>query len=131
MADYEPAVCNIGSEQQRMRRRFGTGALILALVYTVGVLATGQSAALLVGTVLLSFAGFLGVLQARMNFCVAFAAGGRYDFSNAGGETGAVDDADLRRQDRLRAVEITVYATLLAAVTGGLAYLAFLVLSLG
>ena len=130
MADYEPAVCNIGSEQQRMRRRFGAGALVLALVYTVGVLVTGQSPILLVGTVLLSFAGFLGVLQARMNFCVAFAAGGRYDFSNAGGETGMVDEADLRRQDRLRAVEITAYAALLAAVAGGLSYLTFLSLVL-
>ena len=131
MAEYEPAVCNIGSEQQRMRWRFGAGALALALVYTVGVLATGQSPVLLIGTVLLSFAGFLGVLQARMNFCVAFAAGGRYDFSNSEGETGAVEDADLRRQDRFRAVEITVYAALLAAVAGGLAYLALLLLSLG
>lgn len=115
MAEYRAGVCNIGREQRRKRFRAGVVTLLLAVVYSAWILATSPSDVYFAGTFLLLFGGLLGYLQARLEFCVAFGTLARYDFSASGGEAGTVDQAELRRKDRLRALELTAYAAGLAA----------------
>lgn len=115
MAEYRAGICNIGHDERRRRFYSGIATLLLAVGYTAWVLATDQPAIAFVGTFLLLVGGLLGYLQARMQFCVAFGALARYDLSGSGGEQGTVTEADLRRKDRLRALELLAYAAGLAA----------------
>lgn len=119
MTEYSAGVCNIGREHQRKRFRAGIVALVLAAAYTGWVVATGRPAGYYAGTFLLSTAGFLGYLQARLGFCVAFGALARYEVDDG---TGTVDEAELRREDRLRALELIAYSAGLAAAVTLLAY---------
>ncbi len=115
MAEYRAGVCNIGRKQRRKRYRAGVLTLGIALAYSAWVLVTTRPDAYFAGVFLLFFGGLLGYLQARLEFCVAFGTLARYDFSGGGGEEGTVDEAELRRKDRLRALELTAYAAGLAA----------------
>jgi hypothetical protein len=121
MAEYTPGVCNIGRSERRTRRLTGLLGLAggVAVVAAVSVGSFPRVAALAAFPFLLG--GFLGILQDRLRFCVAFGALARYQLSDGGPER--VTDADAVRRDRRRAAQILGYATALAAVTTGLIYL--------
>lgn len=106
MAAYRPGVCNIGCDERRRRFYSGIAMLILAVGYTAWLLATDQSSVYLAGTFLLLLGGLLGYFQGRTQFCVAFGALARYDLSGSGGEGGTISEADRRRKDRRRALEL-------------------------
>lgn len=114
MVEYEPGVCNIGQDERTRRFRVGLAGFTAAAAFTAWVVATGQPPVYLLGTFVLTTGGFLGYLQARMQFCVGFAAMAQYDLSGSGGDNGTVTEADLRKKDRRRAVELLVYAVALA-----------------
>lgn len=117
MAGYEPGVCNIGQKERTRRFRVGLVGFAAAAAFTAWVVATGRPPTYLVGTFVLSTGGFLGYLQARLQFCVGFAAMAQYDLSGSGGDSGTVTEAELRKKDRRRAVELLVYATALGLAT--------------
>ncbi|PSP75651.1 hypothetical protein BRC81_14795 [Halobacteriales archaeon QS_1_68_20] len=122
MAEYRAGVCNIGREQRRKRYRAGVLTLAIALAYSAWIVVADRPDAYFAGAFFLYFGGMLGYLQARLEFCVAFGALARYDLSGGDGEEGTVDDAELRRKDRLRALELTAYAAGLAAALTLLLY---------
>jgi hypothetical protein len=111
-------VCDVGGAERRKRFQAALLAFAAAAVFTAWVAVDGRPTLSLPGTVLVLTFGVLGVLQARMGFCVAFGAMAQYDPSGAGGGTGTASGAELRRKDRRRAFEITAYALVLGfAVT--------------
>ncbi|WP_276270749.1 hypothetical protein [Haloarcula litorea] len=119
MADYQPGVCNIGRTQRRLRLAAGVGsflaagALVGARLFGLAPAATVWAAAPFV------FGGWLGVLQDRFRFCVAFAALARYDLSGSGGAGGRASDREAVRADRRRAIALLGYALGLTLVTVG------------
>lgn len=115
MAEYRPGTCNIGRVEQRRRLAVGALSLTGAVAYTAWVLATDQPYDALGGAFLLLAGGFVGLLQYRLRFCVAFAALARYDLRGSGGDAGTVAEREWVRRDRWRAVGILVAAVLAAA----------------
>lgn len=117
MNEYQPGVCNIGGDERRKRRRAGTLSFIAAAAFVGFVVATGRPAGLLLGAFPLIFGGFVGVVQDRMGFCVAFGALARYDLSGSGGGAGKIDDEAAVRQDRVKAFQVLAVAMAAAVVT--------------
>jgi len=79
MAEYEAGLCNIGPKGRTQRLVFG----ILAVVFSVGLwglirLNAVPSAYVLV-LFLPLFAGFVGIFEAVLGFCVVFGIRGSYD----------------------------------------------------
>jgi hypothetical protein len=109
-AQYQPGVCNIGTEERRRRRRvghLGTGAGLLVLVL---VAATNLPAYYALASSVFFIAGASGYLQDRFRFCAYYGREGEY---NLGGlETGPsqVTDTDAREKDRKRARQIMAYS---------------------
>ena len=119
MAEYQPGVCNIGAEQRRARRLSGVGSFGIALGVVSAVALEALPAAALVATVPFVFGGWVGVLQDRFRFCVAFGALARYDLSGSGGTTGSVAEQAAVRADRKRALKILATAAVLTLLTAG------------
>jgi len=119
MAEYQPGVCNIGAEQRRARRLSGVGSFGIALGVVSAVALEALPAAALVATVPFVFGGWVGVLQDRFRFCVAFGALARYDLSGSGGTTGSVAEQAAVRADRKRALKILAIAAVLTLLTAG------------
>jgi hypothetical protein len=119
MAEYQPGVCNIGTEQRRARRLSGVGsfgiAVAVVLAVTLDVLPSGT----LWATVPFVFGGWVGLLQDYLRFCVAFGALARYDLSGSGGSVGSVAEREAVRADRKRALTILGLAAGLTVVTAG------------
>ncbi|WP_123538672.1 hypothetical protein [Halosimplex salinum] len=122
MSEYRPGVCNIGRDERRKRRTAGALSFLAAAAYVGFVLATGRPAGLLLGAFPFLFGGFVGVVQDRMGFCVAFGALARYDLSGSGGDAGSIDDADAVKQDRIRAFQVFAVAMAASIVTTMVVY---------
>jgi hypothetical protein len=60
--------------------------------------------------------GAAGFLQSAFHFCVAFGLSGVFNFSAEIGKTDSVEQAEFRRKDRARAIQIDLYAFLIGAV---------------
>lgn len=125
MTEYQPGVCNIGRDEQRMRLRTGLASFALGFAYTAWVLASGRPPAYLLGTFALATGGFLGYVQYRLRFCAGFGAMARYNLSGSGGEEGTVMEEEFRRKDRRRAARIVAYSLALGLATTLAVYLLF------
>lgn len=122
MSEYQPGVCNIGRDERQKRRMAGALSFLAAAAYVGFVLATGRPAGLLLGAFPFLFGGFIGVVQDRMGFCVAFGALARYDLSGSGGGTGRINDEEAVKQDRIKAFQVVAVALAAAVVTTMLVY---------
>jgi hypothetical protein len=117
MAEYQPGVCNIGTEQRRARRLSGIGSFGIAAAVVLAVALDVAPASTLWATAPFVFGGWVGLVQDYYGFCVAFGALARYDLSGSGGTTGAVAEREAVAADRKRALQILVVAAVLAVVT--------------
>ena len=112
---YQPGVCNIGPAERRQRRRLGWTGLVfvvLALVCFVAFDAPWWFRLLIAIPAALSANGFL---QSAMHFCVGFAMRGLYNLGDRLGTEENVLDAEMRKADQKKGIQITVYSLLIAA----------------
>jgi hypothetical protein len=63
-----------------------------------------------------------GFLQAAWHFCATFGVLGRSNFGPNVGKTDTVEQAEFRRQDRRRAIQIIALSALAGAVVAAAAY---------
>jgi hypothetical protein len=119
---YQPGVCNIGPAEIRQRRRLGWIGLALTVVYLVVAFALAFPPAFR----LLAFAPAAlsanGFLQGAFHFCVGFASRGLFNFGELGTEE-AVHEAEYRRLDQRKAVQIVVLSVVIAAAVAVAAFL--------
>jgi len=105
-AEYVPGVCNIGPAEIASRRRSGHIGVIAAIVLLAVLVAIGAppiSRLLIALPVAIAASGYL---QAWLKFCAGFGAAGVFNFGDRG-TTQAVADADARRKDRIRSLQIS------------------------
>lgn len=119
MPAYQPGACNIGHAERRKRYLTGVVGFAVAALLVVAVAALHADPAWLLAAVAPLFVGFLGVLQARANFCVGYAMAGVYDVTVSGERRQPAPEAG-QRADRKRAIVLSVKA-LVAATVGALA----------
>jgi hypothetical protein len=120
---YQPGVCNIGPAEIRQRRRTGWIGAVVAVVAIVlfvvfQVPAPWRLLAFLPGA--MAGAGFL---QAGLHFCANFGMRGLFNVSVGMGEQESVMEADFRRADQRKAVQIIVGSVLIGAAVALIAVL--------
>jgi hypothetical protein len=119
---YQPGVCNIGPAEIRQRRRVGWIGLAVAVVFLALAFALGIPAPYRLLVFLPIAMGASGFLQAGMHFCARFGASGLFNFGDVG-PTESVMEADFRRADQRKAVQIIVFTVIIAAVVAVVAFL--------
>jgi hypothetical protein len=67
--------------------------------------------------------GATGFLQAALHFCVAFGFSGVFNFSSNVGKTDNVQQAEFRRKDRAKALQILLFAFAIGIVVALVGYL--------
>lgn len=123
MPEYQPGVCNIGGAERRKRYAVGAAGFVAAAVTIKAVETLALPSWALLAAALPTFAGFLGVYQARLGFCVGFAAQGVYDVSDDGGEKREVADDAARAADRRRSRRIYAYSAVSTLAVTALVYI--------
>jgi hypothetical protein len=116
MDGYQPGVCNIGSAEIARRMRsgwIGVGATaILGLVVVLFHVPAVWRLSLFVP----AFFAATGLLQGFMHFCAAFGMRGVFNFELDVGKTKDVGQAEYRRKDRQKALQLLAYSVLIAIV---------------
>jgi hypothetical protein len=114
---YVPGVCNIGPAEIARRRRSGHIGLVVSVLLLAALLAVGApnwTRLLLILTAAVSASGYL---QAALHFCAGFGSSGIYNFGPVG-IMERVDDAQARRRDRIRSLQIGLMALAIGLVVG-------------
>ena len=127
--EYQPGVCNIGTEERERRRRaghLGTAAGLL-LIAAVALLDLPPYYAL--ASSVFFIAGATGYLQDRFHFCAYYGNRGEYNLGPVEDGPAVVTEEDAKAADKRRARQIMVYSLVTgigAAVVGtGLLYVVF------
>lgn len=129
MATYEPGECNIGPAERSKRRYAGYVGFLAGAVVVVAVPLLELDPIWLLASAAPFYGGFLGLLQARADFCAGFGLAGIYDVSESGEERVDVPDAAARRADRKRSLILQMQAVALGVVLAGAVYLVGLALA--
>jgi hypothetical protein len=111
---YVPGVCNIGPAERRQRQLIGwvgSAIAVVALVAFVAFQVPWPWRLLVAIPAALAANGFL---QSAMHFCVGFSMAGLYNFGSLGTQE-TVMDAEMRRADRRKGLQIIGYSMLIAA----------------
>ena len=117
---YRPGVCNIGPEEIARRRR-AEHLGVLAMLITLAVLIAFGAPPLARLLLALPAAGAAtGYLQAWLKFCAGFGSAGVFNFGPLGG-TLKVEDAEARRRDRVRSMQIFLGALAIGLAVGAVA----------
>ncbi|VVB60871.1 Uncharacterised protein [uncultured archaeon] len=118
---YIPGTCNIGKEEIRKRRQSGwTGLIITIIIYVFLAYAGAPPIWRLVVFVPATLAA-VGFLQAYMHFCAYFGSVGVFNFGEVG-KTDTVEQAEFRKIDRKKAIEIVASSILIGAAVAIAAY---------
>jgi succinate dehydrogenase hydrophobic anchor subunit len=119
---YVPGVCNIGPAERRQRQLLGwigSAITVAALVAFVAFHVPWPWRILIAAPVAMAANGFL---QSAMHFCVGFSMAGLYNFGSLGTQE-SVMDAEMRRADRKKGLQIIGYSMLIAAAVAVIAVL--------
>lgn len=119
---YQPGVCNIGPAEIRRRRVWGYAGAAATVVFLALAFALGWPAWVRLFAAAPAGAAAVGFLQAAMHFCVSFAQRGLFNFGDLGTEE-AVYEAEYRRKDQRKALQILALSALIAAAVGVGAFL--------
>jgi accessory gene regulator protein AgrB len=106
---YEPGVCNIGPAEIARRRRAGHLGLIASVLLLAFLLVIGAPAWTRLSLVLTVGVSATGYLQAWFHFCAGFGSSGVYNFGPVG-TTQQVVDAEARKRDKARSIQIGMWS---------------------
>ena len=113
MDEYQPGVCNIGSAEITMRnayrldwsRSYRRSLRLVLVLFHVPAL---WRLSLFVP----AFFAATGFLQGFMHFCAGFGMRGVFNFGAQVGKTEEVEQAEYRRKDKQKALQILAYSVL-------------------
>jgi hypothetical protein len=123
-SNYIPGFCNIGKAEARRRFVIGRNAMIVCLVFfglCLGFEIAPPWRLLIFFPATIAAIGFL---QARFHFCAKYGLGGVFNFGGNVGKTDSVEQADFRRQDRRKAIQIIGLSLLIGAAVAFATYFA-------
>ena len=120
--EYVPGVCNIGPAEIALRRRFGWIGLGVTALLWAALALLGANPYWRLTTALPAMLAAIGFLQAHLHFCAGFGLRGLKNFGPQAGKGDTVLQAEFRKQDRSRALQIIAYSIVLGAVVAVVAY---------
>ncbi len=118
---YIPGTCNIGKEEIRKRRQSGWIGLIIAIVIYSLLAYTGTPRIWRLAIFAPAMLAAIGFLQAYTHFCAYFGSVGIFNFGETG-RTETVEQAEFRKIDRKKALEIISYSAIVGTITTLIAY---------
>jgi hypothetical protein len=124
--EYVPGVCNIGPAEIKRRRQggwLGLGATILLWAAFWYFRVPAPWRLLLFFPAAMSATGFL---QAALHFCAGFGMRGVFNFGPSVGKTETVEQAEFRRKDQRKAIQIFLYSVLIGIVVAIAGYFIFI-----
>lgn len=120
---YTPGVCNINPIESAYRRRIGYIFTGVAIAVLLGSLILNVPTFLAISLLFVSaFIATINFLQAKNNFCVAYASVGKFNVSNTYGETATATRKADRAKDRTRANGLYFYALLTAIAISAIGF---------
>ena len=119
---YQPGVCNIGPAEIRQRRMSGYLGVAIAVVFLVLAFALGWPAWARLFVALPVALAATGFLQAAFHFCVKFGTQGIFNFGEVGTQE-AVHEAEYRRKDQRKVLQIVGLTALISVVVAVIAFL--------
>jgi len=119
---YIPGVCNIGRAEIKLRKIVGWIALATTVALWAALAAVGASAAWRLVLFVPATVAAIGFLQAAWHFCANFGLRGVLNFGPNVGKTDTVEQAEFRRQDRRKALQIIGLSLLAGAAVAAAAY---------
>jgi hypothetical protein len=119
---YIPGVCNIGRAEIKLRKIVGWIALATTVALWAALAAVGASAVWRLVLFVPATVAAIGFLQAAWHFCANFGLRGVLNFGPNVGKTDTVEQAEFRRQDRRKALQIIGLSLLAGAAVAAAAY---------
>jgi hypothetical protein len=120
--EYVPGVCNIGPAEIRSRKLVGWLGLAASIVLWAAFVVFRAPALWRLSLFIPATASAVGFLQAAMHFCAAYGILGVWNVGSGVGKTDTVEQAEFRRRDRWKAVQILLYAVLIGIAAAAAAY---------
>ena len=111
---YIPGKCNIGEQEVRVRKKFLSFLLPLAIGLTYLSLHYCQSFLCWTGLLILSFLSIVLYLEIRLRFCILFGFFNLYNFGKLGELMEVTNDGDCKK-DRNRVMKI-IFQSLFASL---------------
>lgn len=115
--NYRPGVCNIGPEEIARRRRAGHLGVIATLITLAALVAIDAPPLARLLVALPAAGAATGYLQAWLKFCAGFGSAGVFNFGPLG-RTVKIEDAEARRRDRMRSMQIFLGALAIGIFVG-------------
>ncbi len=122
-SEYVPGVCNIGPAEIRMRRLSGWVALVFTILLWGAFFLFRVPAPWRLLLFIPATGSAVGFLQAAMHFCANFGMRGVFNFGPQVGKTDTVEQAEFRRQDRRKALQILLYSSLVGIAVAAAGYI--------
>lgn len=119
---YQPGVCNIGPAEIRQRRMSGWIGAAVTVVAVAAFLVFHVPAPFRLLAGLPAILAATGFLQAALHFCVNFGMRGLFNVDKDLGDTESVMEADFRRADQRKAVQIIVFSVLIGIAVAVIAF---------
>lgn len=116
--EYQPGVCNIGTEERERRRRAGHLGTAAGLFVVIAVALLSLPPYLALASSVFFISGATGYLQDRMRFCAYYGNRGEYNLGGLGDDPGVVTDEEARRADKRKARQIMVYSLVIGIGAG-------------
>lgn len=121
--EYVPGVCNIGRAEIRRRKLIGWVALAATIGIWIAFCVFAVAPLWRLTLFVPASIAATGFLQAAWHFCATFGVLGVSNFSPTVGKTDTVEQAESRRQDRRKALQIIALSLFVGAVVAAVAYL--------
>lgn len=109
--EYQPGVCNIGTEERQRRRRAGHLGTAVGLLLIAAVALLDLPPYYALASSVFFGLGASGYLQDRFRFCAYYGNRGEYNLGSLADGPEVVTDEDAKSADRRRARKIMLYST--------------------
>ena len=116
MGEYHPGTCNIGSAEIAKRKQTGWIGVGATVVLGLALVFFHVPAVWRLTLFAPAFVAATGFLQGFMHFCAAFGMRRVFNFGPQVGKTEEVEQAEYRRKDKQKALQIITYSALIAIV---------------
>ncbi len=121
--EYIPGVCNIGPAEIAQRIRLGWIGLGISVVLLLFFISFNTPPLYCLIIFLPITASASGFLQAYFHFCAAFGFKGVYNLMKPAGQTETVQQAEFRKKDQQKALQITGLSVIIGIVFTSATYL--------
>lgn len=122
MAEYIPGTCNIGPDEIARRKKAGWIGLGISAVFLLFFILIPIPPLYRLIIFLPVTSAASGFLQAYFHFCAGFGFKGVYNIVKPVGHTETVQQAEFRKKDRQKALQITGLAVLIGLISAVVIY---------